>query len=86
MWPGPSDEAKGDKRMLSTKVTEKRMTVPEIKIKAKALGLIPGRMKKADLIHATQIAEGYTPCFGQSNGDCLSSDCCFMKDCLKIKP
>jgi hypothetical protein len=67
------------------KVTEKRQTMPEIRVKAKALGLSPGRMKKTDLIHAVQIAEGCTPCFGQSGGSCPYTACCFMTDCLKIK-
>ena len=71
--------------MPTTEVTDKRMTLPDIKMKAKALGLKPGRMKKAELIHAIQVAEGCIPCFGHSNGFCPHTDCCFMKDCLKIK-
>ena len=71
--------------MPTTKVKEKRMTMPEIKIKAKALGLNPGRMKKAELIHAIQGAEGCTPCFGTSDGHCPYTDCCFMPDCFKTK-
>jgi len=71
--------------MPTTKITEKRMTMPEIRMKAMALGLKPGKMKKAELIHAIQLAEGCTPCFGRSNGYCAYSDCCFMTDCLKIK-
>jgi hypothetical protein len=68
-----------------TVVKEERMAMPEIRMKAKALNLTPGKMNKADLIHAIQVAEGYTACFGQSNGYCHHTDCCFMKDCLKIK-
>jgi hypothetical protein len=71
--------------MPTMEITEKRMTLPEIRMKATTLGLKPGRMKKADLIHAIQLAEGCTPCFGRSDGCCVYSDCCFMKDCLKIK-
>jgi len=56
-----------------------------IKQKAKGLGIIPGKMKKAELIHAVQIAEGCTPCYGRSNGQCPHTDCCFMKDCLKTR-
>ena len=73
------------KRITTKKVEEIRMTLPEIRMKAKALGLTPGRMKKADLIHTIQITEGYTPCFGQSGGSCSYTDCCFKRDCLKIK-
>ena len=71
--------------MTATKVADKRMTMPEIRTKAKNLGLIPGKMKKTDLIHAIQMAEGNTPCFGRSNGQCSNTDCCFMKDCLKTR-
>ncbi|MBN2314828.1 MAG: hypothetical protein JXM79_12930 [Sedimentisphaerales bacterium] len=73
------------KHISVTKVEKKQMTLPEIRMKAKALGLTPGRMKKADLIHTIQVAEGYTPCFGHSNGSCGYADCCFMDDCLKVK-
>ena len=72
--------------MTTIKTTAKGMTLPEIRMKAKALGLKPGRMKKAELIHAIQLAEGYTPCFGTSDGNCSQTDCCFLKDCLKDKP
>ena len=61
------------------------MKLPEVREKAKALGLIPRNMKKADLIHAIQRKEGYTPCFGESNGTCPHMDCCFRDDCLSIK-
>lgn len=71
--------------MPATKTTEKRMGMPEIKMKAQSLGITPGKMKKADLIHAIQVAEGCTPCFGRSGGHCSYTDCCFMTDCLKIK-
>ena len=71
--------------MPSTKVTEKPMSMPEIRMKAKGLGLIPGKMKKAELIHSIQMAEGCTPCFGRSDGQCSYTDCCFIEDCLKIR-
>lgn len=71
--------------MPSTKFAEKRMGMPEIKAKAKALGLAPGNMKKPELIHAIQKAEGYTPCFGRSNGRCIHTNCCFIQDCLDFR-
>jgi len=71
--------------MPSTKIAEKRLGMPEIRMKAQALGIKPGKMKKADLIHAIQIAEGCTPCFGRSGGQCFYTDCCFMNDCFKTK-
>ena len=67
----------------TTKVEEKRMGMPEIRIKAQSLGITPGKMKKIDLIHAIQVAEGYQPCFGRSGGECPHTDCCFIIDCLK---
>lgn len=78
-------KVKAKKQTPTKKVETRRMTLPEIRMKAKALGLTPGRMKKADLIHTIQLAEGYTPCFGYSNGSCGYTDCCFMDDCSKIK-
>jgi len=71
--------------MLATKIALKRMNMTEARKKAKALGIIPGKMKKAELIHSIQTAEGCTPCFGKSDGQCEYTDCCFMQDCLKIR-
>jgi hypothetical protein len=71
--------------MSSTKIAENQISMTEIRMKAKALGIIPGKMKKADLIHAIQVAEGCMPCFGKSNGQCSYTDCCFMTDCCKTK-
>jgi len=71
--------------MPATKVKQKRMTMTETRDKAEALGIRPGKMKKAELIHSIQTAEGCTPCFGWSNGECGNIDCCFMADCLKTK-
>ncbi len=62
------------------------MKIAEVREKAKALGLIPRNMRKADLIHAIQRKEGYTPCFRRSSGLCPHTDCCFRDDCLRIKP
>lgn len=66
-------------------VAQKSMTVPEIKAKAKVLGINPGKMKKVELIHAIQIAEGCTPCYGRSNGECPWMQCCWRSDCFKTK-
>ncbi len=59
------------------------MKIGQIKEKAQALGINPGKMKKTELIHAIQHAEGNTACFGTAEGFCPNSDCCFMHDCLK---
>jgi hypothetical protein len=69
--------------MPAVKVKQKSTKMPEIRDKAKGLGITPGKMKKAELIHSIQIAEGCTPCFGRSNGQCEQSNCCFMQDCLR---
>lgn len=71
--------------MPATQVAVNSMKMPEIKMKAKALGVNPGKMRKTELIRAIQTAEGNTPCYGWSNGRCANIDCCFMKDCLKIR-
>lgn len=71
--------------MTSISVAPKRMTMPEIKAKAKSLGIHPGKMKKVELIHAIQEAEWCTPCYGRSNGDCPWTECCWRVDCLKVK-
>jgi len=61
------------------------MKMAELRRKAKPLGIHPSKMKKAELIHSIQRAEGNTPCFGTSNGNCKNTDCCFMEDCLRTK-
>ena len=71
--------------MSPISVARKGMTVSEIKVKAKTLGVNPGKMKKAELIHAIQTAEGCTPCYGRSNGDCPWLECCWRGDCFKAK-
>ena len=71
--------------MPAVKVLKKSIKMPKIRKKAKDLGITPGKMKKPELIHAIQIAEGFAPCFGRSNGQCELTDCCFTADCLKIR-
>ncbi len=62
----------------------KVMTMAEIGQKAILLGIQPGQMNKVELIRSIQRAEGNTPCFRTSNGQCSHTDCCFMADCLKV--
>jgi len=71
--------------MSPIKIVGKSTKMSEIRAKAEALGIAPGKIKKAELIHAIQVAEGYTPCFEKSNGECPYTNCCFMGDCLKIR-
>lgn len=72
------------KKRSTTGVKNKTMTMSQVRQKAVSLGVKPSKMKKAELIHSIQKAEGYTPCFGSSNGNCPYIDCCFMPDCLTI--
>lgn len=69
------------KTKTKTKVS---MSMPQVKDKAKNLGVTPGKMNKYDLIHAIQQAEYNNPCYGTSNGQCGNEDCCFITDCLKL--
>ncbi len=76
----------GDTNMPAMKTAEKALSMKEIKNKARGLGLNPENMQKMELIHSIQRAEGNAPCFGKSNnGRCLYTDCCFRKDCFKIR-
>lgn len=81
-------DSKKTQTVASVKVTQdpkaKAMTMAEIRQKAISLGIQPGQMNKAELIHSIQRAEGNTSCFGTSNGQCPYTDCCFMADCLKV--
>ena len=69
--------------MPVTQTQTKRMTMSDIRSKAEALGITPANMKKPELIHSIQKAEGYNTCFGQSRGHCSYLDCCWRSDCLK---
>ncbi len=71
--------------MPVTTVTRKSISLSEVKAKARSLGIDPGKMKKTELIHTIQTAEGYTACFGRSNGQCPETNCCFRVDCLKLR-
>jgi Rho termination factor, N-terminal domain len=39
------------------------------------------KAKKEELIHAIQVAEGHSPCFGRIP-DCTVSPCLFRADCI----
>jgi hypothetical protein len=57
------------------------MNMKQVKAKAKALDVKPGRLKKADLIRAIQSAEGNSPCYQTAQNDCVQNDCCWKDDC-----
>lgn len=60
-----------------------KMTLPQVKQKAKALGIETGRKKLADLILAIQKAEGNTMCFGTGTPACPYTACCWRDDCIR---
>lgn len=62
----------------------KQMKLEDVKAKATAMGIKPGKLKKAELIHAIQQSECNTPCYGTCNGWCDQSECCFHTDCVKV--
>ena len=66
--------------MVITEVTEINMT--EMRERAQSLGIDPEEMKETELIRSIQIAEGCTPCFGTSSGQCDQFGCFFMQSCL----
>lgn len=68
--------------MSPTVVTGKSPTLTQIKDKARLLGINAGKMKKPELIHAIQKAEGCTPCYGRAHGTCPWTQCCWRADCL----
>jgi len=62
----------------TTKLTKEILTS-----KAKELGVKnTAKLKKVELIHAIQIAEGHNPCF-QQIPDCQVNPCLFRGECIK---
>jgi predicted metal-binding transcription factor (methanogenesis marker protein 9) len=59
------------------------MTIYEIRVIAKKMGIEPKKKNKADLIKTIQIKEGNTPCFKTAVINCNQEDCCWRRDCLK---
>ena len=58
------------------------MNIAEIKNRARKLGIIPGKLKKDELILSIQKAEGNTPCFGTGTEACPYLNCCWRHDCI----
>ena len=61
------------------------MKLNEIKKKAQWLGIDSKKLKKVELVHAIQTAEGCVACYGTNQGDCVQTGCCFRADCGKAK-
>ena len=58
------------------------MTVKEIRVIAKKMGIQAGKMRKADLVRTIQTAEGNTPCFLTGAAEtCGQENCCWRSDC-----
>ena len=47
--------------MPATQVLEQTMNMPQIKAKARELGITPGKMKKVELIHSIQLGIARIP-------------------------
>jgi hypothetical protein len=63
------------------------MNTKEIGVIAKTKGIKPGKLKKADLIHAIQRKEGNFDCFAKAyDGQCDQMDCIWRIDCLGQHP
>lgn len=59
------------------------MDLKEIKEKAKKMGIRSKiGMKKENLIHSIQAAEGNFPCFGTAKDYCDQLGCNWRNDCL----
>jgi hypothetical protein len=51
------------------------MTIYEIRVMAKNMGINPKKMNKMDLIRSIQIKEGNTPCYKTADTSCDQTDC-----------
>jgi len=58
------------------------MTITELRIIAKDLGIRTSSLRKPELIKAIQLAEGNFDCFGTTDDYCDQPNCLFRKDCL----
>jgi hypothetical protein len=58
------------------------MHMSEVKERAGACGVKPGKLGKIDLIRAIQNTEGNSPCFQTGLSACDQYNCCWRDDCL----
>jgi len=58
------------------------MTIYDIRVIAKNMGIDPKKKNKADLIRSIQIKEGNEPCF-RTGTSCNQTNCLWRSDCLK---
>lgn len=52
----------------------------EARRKAQMLGMVPGKLKLAELIGQIQVREGHTPCF-RTRKSCPELTCCWQASC-----
>jgi len=58
------------------------MKMEEIRRIAEERGILPGRVRKADLIRTIQKSEGNAECFGSGRAnECGQTGCLWRKDC-----
>jgi len=62
--------------MSTQKITKKDLLVKAAELKVKGVS----KLKKEDLIHAIQIAEGNAPCF-LTISNCSVSPCLYRAEC-----
>lgn len=52
--------------------------------KAESIGIEIESLSRSEVIHAIQVQEGCSPCFGSHNQRCISFGCCWRYDCLEV--
>ncbi|MCU0609330.1 MAG: hypothetical protein MUF22_06150 [Chitinispirillaceae bacterium] len=58
------------------------MKLPDVRAKAKAVGITEPATDRTELIRQIQAYEGFAPCF-KSKDSCDQPECCWYKECLK---
>jgi hypothetical protein len=56
--------------------------LPEVKEIAREMGIRLGKMNKTELIHAIQVQENNTPCYGKAGENCDQVKCSWREDCV----
>lgn len=59
------------------------MNMTEVRTYARSFGIIPGPMRKGELIRTIQLREGNFDCFGTAtDGICDQTRCLWRSDCF----
>ena len=61
------------------------MTIYDIRVIAKNVGIDPAGLNKRDLIRSIQLKVGRTSCFKTAIICCDHADCLWKSDCLKLQ-